>query len=225
MQILDIRHLPGGALLAVGTIDSSDVADCANAADPKNAAEPVDSSGTVAPANAAPGNPSGTKANRKPVRRNFREAERTAVRKLLAEITGDNTLKISYEESGRPLLSDGRQISISHTRGYAAVIISPDKAVGIDIEYQSDRVGRITSKFIRDDEQAADILSQLLLWSAKETVFKLFSSDKLEYFEMKSHPFEAGPKGTIEIENLKRNIVQQVFFESNKDYVLTYAIG
>lgn len=160
--------------------------------------------------------------------RNFRIAEKTAVRKLLREMTGDDSLQILYEESGKPLLSDGRQISISHTRGYAAIIIA-DRPVGIDIEYMSDRVGRITSKFVREDEKADSTLSQLLLWSAKETVFKLFSADRLAYFDMKAEPVElpepsdSKGSGIMKIQNLKRDIPQTVKFEYNEHFVLTFA--
>ena len=57
--------------------------------------------------------------------------------------------------------------------------------VAIDIEYRSDRIERIRSKFLRSDEPFTSIGELLLVWSAKETLYKYFSEDDLMYNEMK----------------------------------------
>jgi len=107
-----------------------------------------------------------------------RKAEWLAVRVLLKELTGSEP-DIAYRNSGAPYLPDsGLHISISHTKGFVAVILSPDKPVGIDIEYRSERIHRIKSRFLCEDE--LDLLGSnpatndlLVCWSAKETVFKM----------------------------------------------------
>ena len=111
------------------------------------------------------------------------------------------------------------QISISHTRGYAALILSDDSEVGVDIEYRSDRVERIASRFIRPDEKAETTDEKLLLWSAKEAVYKLFSEDKLMFFDMRALSID---EGVVRMENMKRNIVVDVHYAFTADYVLTY---
>ena len=94
--------------------------------------------------------------------------------------------EIGYEDSGKPYLVDGSfYISISHTKGYVAVILSSEVPVGIDIEQYGKRIHKVIDRFIRPDEQVGsyqgDITWGLLLhWSAKETVFKYMKDPDAE---------------------------------------------
>ncbi|MDR1335965.1 MAG: 4'-phosphopantetheinyl transferase superfamily protein [Tannerella sp.] len=107
-----------------------------------------------------------------------RKAEWLAVRMILRELTGRET-EIAYRTNGAPYLPDAPyHISISHTRGYAAVILHPDHPVGIDIEYRSERVRRVKSRFLTEAElrlagENPGTVELLLCWSAKETAFKM----------------------------------------------------
>jgi hypothetical protein len=87
----------------------------------------------------------------------------------------------------------------------------------------SDRINKIVKKFIRDDEQAPDTLSRLIHWSVKETIYKLFSAENLDYFEMKVSPFTLENQGFVGVEDLKTEKRQQAFYRVNDAYVLTYA--
>lgn len=148
-----------------------------------------------------------------------RRLEKLAVYSLLWKMTNSKVL-VSHNEDGKPIV-DGYNISISHTRGYASVILSKLKNVAVDIEYYSDRVARIADKFIREDEIATDIASQLINWSAKETVYKYFSEQNLQYFDMKLIPFEEF-ENTKRVLNLKTGSYLDVYYELNNKYVLTY---
>jgi len=155
-----------------------------------------------------------------------RQRERLAVQQLLAAMTCDPTLTIDHESSGRPILKEQSSevkghISVSHTRGYAALLLSTAGPVGIDIEYRSDRVERIASRFIRPDEPAQTTDEKLLLWSAKEAVYKLFSEDNLLFFDMRA--LSIGHR-CLQVENMKRGLVVDVFYEFSENFVLTYAI-
>ncbi len=88
---------------------------------------------------------------------------------------------------GKPLFR-GYHVSISHTKGYAALIFVEKIRGGRDIEYMSDRVERIASKFLRKDERADSLDAKLVHWCAKETVFKLLSEENL-LFEMRVEAF------------------------------------
>ena len=107
-----------------------------------------------------------------------RKAEWLAVRLLLKELTGVEMI-VSYRNNGVPYLPESSlHISISHTKGFAAVIVSPDKPVGIDIEYCSERIHRIKSRFLSEDEfnllgKKPTTNELLVCWSAKETAFKM----------------------------------------------------
>lgn len=169
-----------------------------------------------------------------------RQRERIAEQHLLtAMMDGDTSYTIDHEPSGKPILRSALllgsskksshlppstlhlNLSISHTRGYVVLLLSSDSRVGVDIEYRSDRVERIASRFIRLDEQVESTDEKLLLWSAKETVYKLFSDDHLAFYEMRV--LSIG-EGVMQIENTKRNEVVAVSYEFTSDYVLTYAI-
>ena len=148
-----------------------------------------------------------------------RRLEKLAVYSLLWKMT-NSKVTVSHNEDGKPIV-DGYNISISHTRGYASVILSKLKNVAVDIEYYSDRVARIADKFIREDEIATDIASQLINWSVKETVYKYFSEQNLQYFDMKLIPFEEF-ENTKLVLNLKTGCYLDVYYELNNEYVLTY---
>ncbi len=127
---------------------------------------------------------------------------------------------INHNSNGQPLL-DGFYISISHTNGYVCVLLSTQKVVAIDIEYRSDRIARIRSKFLRSDEPFTLIEQLLLVWSAKETLYKYFSEDDLMYNEMK---VESISDSSLSMINLKTNEKKMVSYLSTPDYVLTYLV-
>ncbi len=140
---------------------------------------------------------------------------------LLRAMTGKDAAVITHSDSGRPLL-EGYHISISHTRGWAAVILSTTNKVAIDIEYYSDRVSRVAERFIRPDEDGGTLQCQLINWSAKETVYKYYSEENLQYFEMKLQPFIPQSAGQVKVEDLKIPKAVTVNYCLNQDFVLTY---
>jgi 4'-phosphopantetheinyl transferase EntD len=149
-----------------------------------------------------------------------RKKEILAVRALLYEMNHEESSKrISHEPSGKPLLK-GYFISISHTKGYAAVIMSKTRNVAVDIEYVSDRVSKIVDKFIRSDEDSSTIEVQLKNWCAKETVYKYFSEEDLQYSEMRLHDLSSSH---ALVDDLKIKKTIDVFFDTNSQYVLAYS--
>ena len=152
-----------------------------------------------------------------------RKREFLAVRALLHEMRGGDG-KILYNDDGCPYLADDTFCSISHTRGYAVLIISDMYPVGVDIEYCSPRVEKITDKFIRVDEEAGTTISKLIHWSAKEALYKLFHHDRLDYFDMKLRPFTEEKSGLVIAEILKCNTMQDLNYIVEDQYVLTYCV-
>ena len=149
-----------------------------------------------------------------------RRLEVMATYALLTSHLKTPSVIIDHNSNGQPLL-DGFHISISHTNGYACVLLSTQKVVAIDIEYRSDRIERIRSKFLRSDEAFTSIEDLLLVWSAKETLYKYFSEDDLMYNEMKVESISASSLSMI---NLKTNEKKMVSYLSTPDYVLTYLV-
>ncbi|MBQ6653228.1 MAG: 4'-phosphopantetheinyl transferase superfamily protein [Prevotella sp.] len=152
-----------------------------------------------------------------------RQTEKLATYALLATMIGDDDLLVAHEKSGRPIL-EGWHISISHTRGYVAVILSRYRRVAVDIEYVANRVNKIASKFIREDEKATTTLTRLLHWSAKETAYKYYSEQQLNFFEIRLQHFQPESEGILILENLRSNRTLSVCYRQNNAYVLTYAI-
>lgn len=152
-----------------------------------------------------------------------RRLELLSVRALLFAMTHNPRLTIDHATSGAPMV-DGYRIGISHTKGFAAIILSKTRsAVSVDIEYKSERVGKITDKFIREDEERNGLERQLLTWSAKETVYKLRPEACLGYFDMRLHHFDVADKGLITVDNLKENETLPVHYSLTENYVLTYS--
>lgn len=94
--------------------------------------------------------------------------------------------KIRISDSGKPFLSDDSlHFSLSHSGNYAAAIISKGQGVGVDTEVVSDRIFRVGTRFLSEQEWL--VLQNLVqgfdekmvqkkwltaAWSAKESVFK-----------------------------------------------------
>lgn len=114
-----------------------------------------------------------------------RQQERAAAHSLLAAMLG-RPVAILHDADGAPRVED-YQISISHTRGFLAILLSRSRRVGVDIEYRSDRIRRIASRFLRPDESDGSTDDLLTCWCVKEAVYKLRSASHLAYDQMRVH--------------------------------------
>ena len=161
-----------------------------------------------------------------------RKLEFLAIRALMYEMLRVNGASkgllshagdFAHNGQGKPLFR-GYHVSISHTKGYAALILSKKSEVAVDIEYMSDRVERIASKFLRKDERADSLDAKLVHWCAKETVFKLFSEENLLFEDMRVKPFDTMADWACDVENLKSGETARVDFELAMDFVLTYSM-
>lgn len=161
-----------------------------------------------------------------------RKLEFLAIRALMYEMLRVNGASkgllshagdFTHNGQGKPLFR-GYHVSISHTKGYAALILSKKSEVAVDIEYMSDRVERIASKFLRKDERADSLDAKLVHWCAKETVFKLFSEENFLFEDMRVKPFDTMADWACDVENLKSGKTARVDFELAMDFVLTYSM-
>lgn len=161
-----------------------------------------------------------------------RRREWLASRVLLKELAGQE-LSIAYHEDGAPYLPDSPfSISISHTDGFAAVQLQ-EQAVGVDIEYRSNRVIKIRSRFMSPEEYAsidADHEAEHLLiyWCAKEALFKLIRQQDVDFIKhLHVEPFAYSSSGEIKV--LETRTSERRSFTLNyevfPDYVLVYSIS
>ena len=110
-----------------------------------------------------------------------------SVRHLLRDF-GYTDQDLYYDENGKPHLKDGKHISITHSFIFSAVIIS-DVEVGIDIEMQREKIGRIATKFVDYEfqylEKESDCYVRRLtvIWGIKESLYKLFATPGMLFRE------------------------------------------
>jgi len=114
-----------------------------------------------------------------------RKVEWLATRALIKQLIGPE-FSISYLSSGKPILKHYRfkHLSISHSRGFAAVILHEHLKVGIDIEETTRDYSRIEKKYLSDIELIQtnrNPLQQCLYWCAKEAIFKLVDDEGIEF--------------------------------------------
>lgn len=108
-----------------------------------------------------------------------------SVRHLLAAF-GYNDEDLFYDDHGKPHLKDGKQISITHSFNFSAVIVS-DTIVGIDIEKQRNKITIIAHKFIDYEfdylkENDNHYIKKLTtIWCVKESLYKLFATPGLSF--------------------------------------------
>lgn len=164
-----------------------------------------------------------------------RRLERTAVRVLLSRLLG-GPVSVVYRSDGKPLLENHPEtdLSISHTDGYAAVILgTPGLRVGIDIERYATRIRRLRSRIVSDSEQIVswqgdDTWSLLLHWSAKEVLFKCMGQREVDFLEhLHICPFHPDSKGCFSAWETRtgQNLHYDICYRLHPDYVLTWYAG
>jgi phosphopantetheinyl transferase len=170
-----------------------------------------------------------------------RKQEWLATRLLLQHLSG-REMHISYQKNGAPFLPDSEyHISISHTRGFAAVLLSKNPHPGIDIEYHSERAWKLREKYMHEDElafirslgdhthkeglptaKAAETAT--LYWCAKETAYKALGETAVDFSEhLCIEPFEPLKEGVLLLH--ERRTEQKRSFSINyritEDFILT----
>ena len=161
-----------------------------------------------------------------------RKREFLTVRRLVRELAGNHAY-INYGENGKPALQDGRKLSISHSGGLIAVIISNEQDAGIDIEKLRDNIGAIAPKFISSDEILAfgNTMTEEamhLIWGAKEVMFKIYGKGEVDFkTHLKVEPAVNGERGKIQgminKSDFKAGI--EISFLKLEDSMLVWAVG
>lgn len=151
-----------------------------------------------------------------------RRQEWLATRVLLKELAGEELL-IAYHDDGAPYLTSSPFfLSISHTNGYAAVLLQEQPAAGIDIEYCSNRVLKIRRRFMSPEEDASICADKeaehlLIYWCAKEALFKMIRQQNVDFIEhLHVEPFDFGYSGEIK--------GYESLISERKTYLLKYKV-
>ncbi len=133
---------------------------------------------------------------------------------------------IEIADTRKPFLpNEEYHFSISHCGDYAAVIVSKEHRVGIDIELVTEKVERVKHKFLNEAEilniQYSTFNTQhlTLLWCCKEAVFKWYGSGGIDFKDnIHLKPFDVNiDEGIIQCEfvkDIKTSLpIQHKFFD------------
>jgi len=98
-----------------------------------------------------------------------------ATRKVLALENSD--YKITYNNNGKPSLNSKYNISISHSHQIAAIAISDNSKIGLDVQLYENKIFNIQDKFLNPTEKlnigenpSLKILT--MIWTSKESIYK-----------------------------------------------------
>lgn len=163
-----------------------------------------------------------------------RKIEKLTTYRLLEAMIGHNSVEILHQEDGAPYLSDrSSHISISHTKGYIAILLHANSKVGIDIEYIHDRIHRVKQRFLHlkelesiDPEHSTQHL--LLYWSMKECLFKALNERDIDFSqELYIAPFSLTERGvtTGRFSRGSSSIDLPLYWQLEQEYVLTFTLA
>jgi phosphopantetheinyl transferase len=152
-----------------------------------------------------------------------------SVRRLLS-LEGYTDENLSYNGHGKPLLDDGKHISITHSFDFAALIISAGE-VGIDVEKNREKILKIQHRFVNtiyDSLSDEDLVKQLtVIWGAKEAMYKTYPYGGLSFHDhIAIDPFlfrDGQSAGRIIFKEWKRQY--DIHFEFLREgFTLVYAL-
>lgn len=152
-----------------------------------------------------------------------------SVRMLLQE-AGYTDFDLHYTADGKPYMEDGKNISITHSYGFSAIIIST-RNVGIDMELRREKVVKIADKFIEPEFEFLDPMHLddytrrlIVIWGVKEAVFKMISREGIS-FKQNIHvrAFTTNDvKGLAHVDFEEIDRLYDFRFEEIEDFTLVY---
>ncbi len=122
------------------------------------------------------------------------------------------------------MISKGH-ISISHSRDIVTIGYHPTHAVGVDVEYISQKIRLIMDKFISaDDKQMLPDLSDqtiTLVWSVKEAVYKMENIPGISFKE--NIHVKILPDAAATVDVIKENEIHsyEFHYEIRDQFVIT----
>jgi len=156
---------------------------------------------------------------------NHMQRQFLASRKLIGLISPD--LKVSYKEN-IPILSDNRNISISHSEEMVAILISKDNGIGVDVERISEKVNSIKSKFLNQKELHylsgdQETIKLTRAWTAKESIYKALRKPGIIFSEnILLEEFDSEAKSGIgKFISSNQEKTFKLYFYDLDDYCLT----
>lgn len=157
-----------------------------------------------------------------------RKCELLTIHYIISQTLGYSG-KVHYDPSGKPFLPGyGKNISISHSSQYVAVMTAPVPC-GVDVEKISGRTLKVAHKFLNEAERKLTESGNreflyTLLWSAKESLFKITGCpDYLKHMRTLAPPAPGKDFLQMEVNCEGNNREFRVFYTTFDGHVLTWA--
>ena len=134
-----------------------------------------------------------------------------------------------YDQKGAPYLIDGRYLSITHSKNFAAIAVS-DKKVGIDLEFYREKIKKIGPRFLNVEETEiskdfTDIKYLTKIWTAKEALYKIYSKPGINFKSQlhiqKSSKFSSVGFGSVYDKG--KTFIYNLYFRYYEKFCLTLA--
>lgn len=167
--------------------------------------------------------------------RNFksesRQREFLTVRALLKELFPTEKLLINYSKNGKPNLSGKKNISISHTKNYVAIMVGEFEHGGIDLETINERIFKLATKFLNESEIKftgfnPTIEKLQIIWGAKEVLYKIHEIGDVDFKKhLNVEEFNEANSGDLYASILKSGYEKRyhVFYETFAPMMITWA--
>ena len=170
-------------------------------------------------------------------------AGRVLIHRLLKELPAQSVANVvvNNDLTGRPWLAGdtaGLAVSLSHSGAWVAAVLAHGGQAGVDVEVIRDKAQRLAGKFLAPDEFAAaqavthalpDYAAHshyTLLWSAKETLYKLAARRGIIFKkQLLLNAFTPQTTGAIPATLLLGDVQTRHFicyYQPAPGYVLTY---
>lgn len=154
-------------------------------------------------------------------------AGRLALQSLLEQF-GKTDWNIIKDSHGKPHLEDqSLYISLANSFPFGTAIVHTKRPVGIDIEAPSEKILRVSYKFLNPielKETGADIDLLCLYWCAKECIYKIHGRKSLSFREhifIQNYNLSAGTISAL-VPGPEKPSLHQLAFEQVDKFFIVY---
>ena len=168
------------------------------------------------------------------IRSESRRKEKLAERALLNTIFEDKVY-LGHHDNGKPFLQNSlREISITHSRRFVAIITHPSEDRGIDIECLDRDFSAVEAKALSEDEidDLADNKRNIQLaiyWCTKEALFKRMSLMEVDFAEqIEVDKFRVHDEGWLEATFYHKDGTEDEFeleYMVFENHVMVWVVG
>lgn len=153
---------------------------------------------------------------------------------LRTMLNTEDYIDCRFDEHGKPYLENfDYYISLSHSYDYAAVMVSKNYEVGVDVELIKHKIKAIKHKFLSDLElaqkQIGDNIDGLYVcWCAKEAIYKWQGKAGLGFKEhIHIQPFKLKKEGSLTATVQLPTVLQELtvnYLKTPDGYMIGYVV-